>query len=76
MALTLLVKPVEGLPITNLPKLRTEIVLKDENHVVFWFSFSFKVAMLRQQKTGKDDRKSTHQTQISPKALFPKRRRV
>ena len=62
------------MPIPNLQKLRTEIVLKDENHVVFWFSFSFRVAINRQHIKGKRALPPAHQNPARPKALFPRRR--
>jgi hypothetical protein len=57
-----------------LKNLRTEIVLRDASDVVIWFSFSFRLAISRQHKTGKRAFPLTHQTGVSPKALFPKRR--
>ena len=76
VALTLQQSSAEGLPTLNLTKLRTEIILKDENHVVFWFSFSFKVAINRQQRKRKRALPPAHQTRVRPETLFPKRRAI
>ena len=62
------------MPIANIPKVRTEIVLKDARHVAFWFSFSFRLAIWRQHAGGKRPLSVTHQIQARPKALFPKKR--
>lgn len=65
---------MEGLPDTNLQNLRTEIVLRDANDVAFWFSFSFRVAMFRTQKTGNRAFQAAHQSRVKPTALFPRTR--
>lgn len=62
------------MPIANLQRVRTEIVLKDARDVAFWFSISLQIATFWQQKTGKREFPVTHQTRVRPKALFPKRR--
>jgi len=57
-----------------LQNLRTEIVLNDPKDVAFWFSISFRLGMIGQQKTGKRAFPMAHQTLVVPKALFPKTR--
>ncbi len=64
--------PIQGgEPIANLQNLRTEIVLRDANDVAFWFSFSFRVAMDRQQNLGKRALSPNHQIPARQTALFP-----
>ena len=46
-------------------------MLRDANDVAFWFSFSVRVAMFRQQKAGKRALSAVHQTRARPKVLFP-----
>jgi hypothetical protein len=62
-----------GFANNQLKNLRTEIVLKDASDVVFWFSFSFRIAATWQHKTSKRAFSVTHQTRARPEALFPKR---
>jgi hypothetical protein len=62
----------EGLPISNLQNLRTEIVLNDARDVAFWFSLSFRVVTFRQQNAGNRDFQFGHPTELELKPLFPK----
>jgi hypothetical protein len=55
-----------------LQHLRTEIILSDAGNVAFWFSFSFRIAMIQGRQRGKRDFPTGHQTRISQVALFPK----
>jgi hypothetical protein len=66
-------EPAEGLPITSLQHLRTEIVLKDTRDVVFWFSISFRIATFGQGIAGKRAFQLTHQTRVRPAVFFPAR---
>gem|GEM_PF-5825647 len=66
--------PLEGLTIGNLQNLRTEIVLKHANDVAFWFSLSFRVAMIQQHDSGKRAPSTGHQTVAIQETLFPIRR--
>lgn len=63
---------MEGSAIANLQNLRTEIILCDADNVAFWFSFSIRIATLKEQEIGKLGLPSSQQTQIRLKALFPK----
>ena len=69
----LAVPPPGGFAIAELRKLRTEIVLKDERDVAFWFSFIIRSVATEPLK-GKLTVPVAHQMRVSPNQLFPRLR--
>jgi hypothetical protein len=75
LASTLQYAGSEGLPIAELRNVRTEIVLKDERDVAFWFSFVVRLVTTAPAKKGKLKTALAHQMRVSPNQLFPRLRR-
>src|ERR1044072_3635623 len=66
--------PAGGFAIAELRKLRTEIVLKDERDVAFWFSFIIRSVTTKPLRKGKVTTAVAHQMRVSPNQLFPRLR--
>jgi hypothetical protein len=75
LALALHSEATEAVLIANLPNLRTEIVLRNEEHVGIWFSFGFQFVMCQQYGFGERSPGAAHQMRIEL-TLFPKRREI
>lgn len=71
----LAVRMFGGFAIVKLRNVRTEIVLKDERDVAFWFSLIVRSVTAAPSGKGKLKAAVAHQMRASPNQLFPRLRK-